>query len=109
MKLSKIFVSSAAAASVVGVIGFAYAQTYNPTPPTSNPQTQPEVQSPVQTLPADTNMQNQRRNSSTGTTGSMNDNTRMSGDNSTSSMGNNGNASMDNNRSTERMARADRN
>lgn len=104
MKLSKILVSSAAAASVVGAIGFAYAQTYSPTTPTTpgnNPQTQIDVQVPAPASPTDTNTQNQRRNSSTGTTGSMNDNTRMSGDNSTSSI--------DNNRSTERMARADRN
>ena len=101
MKLSKVFVTSAAAVSVVGAIGFAYAQTYNPTPPTSNPQTQPEVQSPVQTSPADTNTpsQTQRRATTTGTPGSMNDNTRMSSDNSNSSMDNN----------SERMARADRN
>lgn len=89
MKASKILVSTAAAVTVVGVMGFALAQTSMDKPAASatNPNMQNSTPMPDQSTPNSSGMQNRQPDGSTAT---MNRDT-------TGTMTN------------ERMARADRN
>jgi len=90
MHASKVLASATAAISLIGAIGFAYAQSTSPdaTRSTTNPQTGTQTSSPESTN-TDPSMRNQPQSRSTDGTGNTSANTRdMSG---------------------ERMARSDRN
>lgn len=104
MKASKFLVSTAAAITVVGTIGFVYAQTGTSTPSGTytSPQTQGQATTPGQPAPADPRLRTQRQS---GSTGSMN-----RGSTSTTRSGTSVNPSNDPGAmSNERVARADRN
>lgn len=76
MNAAKFFVSSAVAASVVAVIGMAYAQTPpSPTSPTTSPGMQ-ETNPPLATTPPASNQRNNTGNNtgSTGNAGSTSNN-----------------------------------
>lgn len=93
MKASEFLISTAAAVTVVGAMGFAYAQTGTPTNPTATDSpkaspTTPATQPPMQ--------------SGSGTSGNMN---RGSTDTSNMNRGSTDTSNM----SAERVARADRN
>jgi hypothetical protein len=68
MNASKFLASTAAAITVVGTIGFVYAQTSpsNPTGATTSPQTQGQITPPGQPTPTNPSMQNPRPSGATG-------------------------------------------
>lgn len=134
MNASKFFVSSIVAASVVSVIGIAYAQTSSPTNPTGRA-TAPELQNRTTTQGAPMDASNRgttgtsntpstdttRDSGTTGSTGTgssmdssgtMRDNANSGSSNSTSGSGSTmsrDGSAMGNGMDSERAARADRN
>ena len=96
MKVSKLLVSTAAAVTVVGAIGFAFAQEGDNK---ANPKMQPQSNS-------SSSMNSGSTGSMNSDTGSMNNNTGMSNTGPTGAVG----ATTDtSNMANERMARNDRN
>jgi hypothetical protein len=98
MNASQLFVSTAAAVTMVGAIGFAYAQIggqENPVGTAPNPTTQNSTTNPGQSTQNNPGMQNRRPDGSTG--GVNRDAMGSVNRDSTGTMSN------------ERMARADRN
>lgn len=109
MNASKLLITSAAAAAMVGALGFAVAQTGTGNTTGTNPQTQNQGATPDQpmtTQPSTTGTMNRD-----GTTGTMNrDATNADNMNSgTTGMNRRNRTNADGSMSTERAARADRN
>lgn len=118
MNASKLLITSAAAAAMVGALGFAVAQTGTGNTTGTNPQTQNQSATPDQpmsTQPSTTGTMNRDGTTGTmnrdGTTGTMNrDATNADNMNSgTTGMNRRNRTNADGSMSTERAARADRN